>query len=74
MFRFDLYLFFQSMENTLDIMIKEEAVYQEKTNEKQAHILQLNKEIDQQKPKLERVMTQVGFINKWQLLFYCFEL
>ncbi|XP_074819614.1 coiled-coil domain-containing protein 39 isoform X2 [Natator depressus] len=48
----------QSMENTLDIMIKEEAVYREKTNEKQAHILQLNKEIDQQKPKLERVMTQ----------------
>ncbi|XP_043348387.1 coiled-coil domain-containing protein 39 isoform X2 [Dermochelys coriacea] len=48
----------QSMENTLDIMIKEAAIYQEKTNEKQAHILQLNKEIDQQKPKLERVMTQ----------------
>nr|XP_048720815.1 coiled-coil domain-containing protein 39 isoform X2 [Caretta caretta] len=54
----------QSMENTLDIMIKEEAVYQEKTNEKQAHILQLNKEIDQQKPKLERVMAQCSRLSK----------
>ncbi|XP_048720815.2 coiled-coil domain-containing protein 39 isoform X2 [Caretta caretta] len=54
----------QSMENTLDIMIREEAVYQEKTNEKQAHILQLNKEIDQQKPKLERVMAQCSRLSK----------
>ncbi|XP_073215397.1 coiled-coil domain-containing protein 39 isoform X2 [Lepidochelys kempii] len=54
----------QSMENTLDIMMKEEAVYQEKTNEKQAHILQLNKEIDQQKPKLERVMAQCSRLSK----------
>uniref|UniRef100_A0A8C3XKE0 Coiled-coil domain-containing protein 39 n=1 Tax=Chelydra serpentina TaxID=8475 RepID=A0A8C3XKE0_CHESE len=54
----------QSMENTLDIMIKEEAIYQEKTKEKQALILQLNKEIDQQKPKLERVMTQCSRLSK----------
>uniref|UniRef100_A0A8C3EZA0 Coiled-coil domain-containing protein 39 n=1 Tax=Chrysemys picta bellii TaxID=8478 RepID=A0A8C3EZA0_CHRPI len=54
----------QSMENTLDIMIKEEAVYQEKTNQKQAQVLQLNKEIDQQKPKLERVMTQCSRLSK----------
>ncbi|XP_024059772.1 coiled-coil domain-containing protein 39 [Terrapene carolina triunguis] len=54
----------QSMENTLDIMIKEEAVYQEKTNQKQAQVLQLNKEIDQQKPKLERVMTQCSRLSR----------
>uniref|UniRef100_A0A452J7S3 Coiled-coil domain-containing protein 39 n=1 Tax=Gopherus agassizii TaxID=38772 RepID=A0A452J7S3_9SAUR len=54
----------QSMENTLEIMIKEEAVYQEKTNQKQAQVLQLNKEIDQQKPKLERVMTQCFRLSK----------
>ncbi|XP_074860786.1 coiled-coil domain-containing protein 39 [Carettochelys insculpta] len=54
----------QSMENTLDIMIKEEAVYQERTKEKHGHILQLNNEIDQQKPKLERVMTQCSRLSK----------
>ncbi|XP_039344355.1 coiled-coil domain-containing protein 39 [Mauremys reevesii] len=54
----------QSMENTLEIMIREEAVYQEKTNQKQAQVLQLNKEIDQQKPKLERVMTQCFRLSK----------
>uniref|UniRef100_A0A8C8RD37 Coiled-coil domain-containing protein 39 n=1 Tax=Pelusios castaneus TaxID=367368 RepID=A0A8C8RD37_9SAUR len=54
----------QTMEHTLDIMIKEETAYQEKTNEKQARILQLNKEIDQQKPKLERIVAQCSRLSK----------
>lgn len=49
----------QSMEKNLDILLKQEALLQEQKKEKQAVILQLNKDIEEQKPKLERVLKQV---------------
>lgn len=49
----------QSMEKNLDILLKQEALLQEQKKEKQAVILQLNKDIEEQKPKLERVIKQV---------------
>ncbi|XP_066474956.1 coiled-coil domain-containing protein 39 [Tiliqua scincoides] len=54
----------QSMENTLDILLKKETAYLENSKEKQARILQLTKEIDDQKPKLERVIKQVSRLIK----------
>lgn len=54
----------QSMEKNFDTVLKQEAFFQEQKKEKQALILQLNKDIEEQKPKLERVMKQVCiFIN-----------
>uniref|UniRef100_A0A8B9TNX5 Coiled-coil domain-containing protein 39 n=1 Tax=Anas platyrhynchos TaxID=8839 RepID=A0A8B9TNX5_ANAPL len=49
----------QGMEKNLDILLKQEALLQEQKKEKQAVILQLNKDIEEQKPKLERVIKQV---------------
>lgn len=54
----------QTMEKNFDTVLKQEAFFQEQKKEKQALILQLNKDIEEQKPKLERVMKQVCiFIN-----------
>lgn len=54
----------QSMEKNFDTVLKQEALFQEQKKEKQALILQLNKDIEEQKPKLERVIKQVCiFIN-----------
>ncbi|KAJ6660926.1 hypothetical protein lerEdw1_016946 [Lerista edwardsae] len=50
----------QTMETTLDILMKKESAFIENSKEKQARILQLTKEIDDQKPKLERVTKQVA--------------
>lgn len=49
----------QSMEKNLDILLKQEALFQEQKKEKQTVILQLNKDVEEQKPKLERVIKQV---------------
>lgn len=49
----------QSMEKNLDSLLKQEAIFQEQNKEKQTVILQLNKDIEEQKPKLERVIKQV---------------
>ncbi|NWJ04365.1 CCD39 protein, partial [Crypturellus undulatus] len=54
----------QSMEKSLDVILKQEAVYQEQKREKQAIILQLSKEIEEQKPKLERVIKQCSRLSK----------
>jgi len=54
----------QNMEKNLDTVLKQKALLQEQNKEKQALTLQLNKNIDEQKPKLERVIKQVCmFIN-----------
>ncbi|XP_009960534.1 PREDICTED: coiled-coil domain-containing protein 39, partial [Leptosomus discolor] len=47
-----------SMEKNFDSVLKQEALFQEQKKEKQALILQLNKDIEEQKPKLERVIKQ----------------
>ena len=52
-------MYLQSMEKSLDSLLKQEAIFQEQNKEKQAVILQLNKDIVEQKPKLERVIKQV---------------
>jgi len=52
-------MYLQSMEKSLDSLLKQEAIFQEQNKEKQAVILQLNKDIEEQKPKLERVIKQV---------------
>jgi len=52
-------MYLQSMEKSLDSLLKQEAIFQEQNKEKQAVILQLNKDIEEQKPKLERVLKQV---------------
>ncbi|XP_010216121.1 PREDICTED: coiled-coil domain-containing protein 39 [Tinamus guttatus] len=54
----------QSMEKGLDMILKQEALYQEQKNKKEAIILQLNKEIEEQKPKLERVIKQCSRLSK----------
>ncbi|NWI20846.1 CCD39 protein, partial [Crypturellus soui] len=54
----------QGMEKSLDGILKQEAVYQEQKREKQAIILQLSKEIEDQKPKLERVIKQCSRLSK----------
>ncbi|XP_073485009.1 coiled-coil domain-containing protein 39 [Aquarana catesbeiana] len=54
----------QIMKNTFDSMMKEESSYQEKVNEMLPSITQLNKETDDQKIKLERVMKQCSKLVK----------
>lgn len=54
----------QSMEKNLDSLLKQEAIFQEQNKEKQTVILQLNKDIEEQKPKLERVIKQVCMLVK----------
>lgn len=54
----------QSMEKDFDTLLKQEAFFQEQKKEKQALVLQLNKDIEEQKPKLERVIKQVCIFIK----------
>ncbi|KAM5164293.1 coiled-coil domain-containing protein 39 [Mantella aurantiaca] len=54
----------QIMKNTFDSMMKEESSYQEKVNEMLPSITQLNKETEDQKIKLERVMKQCSKMVK----------
>uniref|UniRef100_A0A8D0KZ11 Coiled-coil domain-containing protein 39 n=1 Tax=Strix occidentalis caurina TaxID=311401 RepID=A0A8D0KZ11_STROC len=54
----------QSMEKKFDTVLKQEALFQEQKKEKQALILQLNKDIEDQKPKLERVIKQCSRLSR----------
>nr|XP_033814753.1 coiled-coil domain-containing protein 39 isoform X2 [Geotrypetes seraphini] len=54
----------QSMKNTLETMLKEETAYHGKTDDKLTHILQLNKETDEQTQKFERVAKQCAKLVK----------
>ncbi|PKU29769.1 hypothetical protein llap_19928 [Limosa lapponica baueri] len=54
----------QSMEKNFDTVLKQEALFQEQNKEKQALILQLNKDIEEQKPKLERVIKQCSRLSR----------
>lgn len=51
--------FWQSMENTLAVIEHVTNNVKEKMSEKQAYALQLSRETEEQKPKLERVTKQV---------------
>ncbi|NWS94814.1 CCD39 protein, partial [Mionectes macconnelli] len=54
----------QSMEQYLDVAEKQKALFQEQKEEKQDLILQLNKDIEEQKPKLERVIKQCSRLSR----------
>ncbi|NXQ92155.1 CCD39 protein, partial [Nyctibius grandis] len=54
----------QSMEKNFDTVLKQEAFFQEQKEEKQALVLQLNKDIEEQKPKLERVLKQCSRLSR----------
>ncbi|XP_053513771.1 coiled-coil domain-containing protein 39 isoform X2 [Artibeus jamaicensis] len=54
----------QTMENTSEVVGQLTNNVKEKLLEKQAHSLQLNKEIEDQKPKLERVTKQCAKLTK----------
>ncbi|NXP24146.1 CCD39 protein, partial [Scytalopus superciliaris] len=54
----------QSMEQHLDVVEKQKALFQEQKEEKQDLILQLNKDIEEQKPKLERVIKQCSRLSR----------
>uniref|UniRef100_A0A8C6CPZ5 Coiled-coil domain-containing protein 39 n=1 Tax=Moschus moschiferus TaxID=68415 RepID=A0A8C6CPZ5_MOSMO len=54
----------QSMENTLTVIEHLTNNVKEKVTEKQAYVLQLNKETEEQKPKLERVTKQCAKLIK----------
>lgn len=47
------------METNFDAVLKQEAFFLEQKKEKAALVLQLKKDIEEQKPKLERVIKQV---------------
>ena len=57
--KFVIIYFLQSMENTLTVIEHLTNNFKEKVTEKQAYVLQLNRETEEQKPKLERVTKQV---------------
>ncbi|NXA08637.1 CCD39 protein, partial [Sapayoa aenigma] len=54
----------QRMEQHLDLVQKQKALFQEQKQEKQDLILQLNKDIEKQKTKLERVMKQCSRLSR----------
>ncbi|MXQ84879.1 hypothetical protein E5288_WYG021541 [Bos mutus] len=54
----------QSMENTLTVIEHLTNNVKEKVTEKQAYVLQLNRETEEQKPKLERVTKQCAKLTK----------
>ncbi|NXK37692.1 CCD39 protein, partial [Piprites chloris] len=54
----------QSMEQHLDVAEKQKALFQEQEEEKQDLILQLNKDIEKQKLKLERVIKQCSRLSR----------
>ena len=51
----------QTMSNTLDNLSRDEMAYEEMIEEKQNKILQMNKELEDQRSKLERVSKQVKY-------------
>ncbi|NWV01795.1 CCD39 protein, partial [Upupa epops] len=54
----------QSMEKKMDEVLKEEAIFREQMDKKKVLILQLNKDIEEQKPKLERVTKQCSRLSR----------
>ncbi|NWQ74557.1 CCD39 protein, partial [Columbina picui] len=54
----------QSIEKNVDTLLKQEAFFQEQKKEKQALVLQLNKDIEEQKPKMERVIKQCSRLSR----------
>ncbi|XP_069720801.1 coiled-coil domain-containing protein 39 isoform X2 [Phaenicophaeus curvirostris] len=54
----------QSMENNFDTVLKQEALFQDQKKEKQALNVQLNKDIEEQKPKLQRVISQCSRLSR----------
>ncbi|NWV13690.1 CCD39 protein, partial [Ptilonorhynchus violaceus] len=54
----------QSMEQLFDVIQKQQALFQEQKKEKQALVFQLNKDIEEQKPKLERVIKQCSRLSR----------
>nr|XP_045017392.1 coiled-coil domain-containing protein 39 isoform X2 [Jaculus jaculus] len=54
----------QSMENTLEVIKHLSTNAKEKLSEKQAYLIQLRKETEEQKPKLERVTKQCAKLTK----------
>uniref|UniRef100_A0A803WA91 Coiled-coil domain-containing protein 39 n=1 Tax=Ficedula albicollis TaxID=59894 RepID=A0A803WA91_FICAL len=54
----------QSMQQHFDVIQQQQALFKEEKKEKQAVILQLKKEIEEQKPKLERVIKQCSKLSR----------
>ncbi|XP_061308434.1 coiled-coil domain-containing protein 39 isoform X2 [Pezoporus flaviventris] len=54
----------QTMEKSFDMVLKQEALFQEQKKEKQALVLQLNKDIEEQRPKLGRVIKQCSRLSR----------
>ncbi|XP_037262089.1 coiled-coil domain-containing protein 39 [Falco rusticolus] len=54
----------ESMEKDFDVLLKKGALFQEQKKEKAALILQLNKDTEEQKPKLERVIKQCSRLSR----------
>ncbi|KAM7043807.1 coiled-coil domain-containing protein 39 isoform 1-T1 [Acridotheres tristis] len=54
----------QSMQQHFDVIQKQQALFKEQKKEKQALILQLKKDIEEQKPKLERVIKQCSKLSR----------
>ncbi|XP_057256421.1 coiled-coil domain-containing protein 39 isoform X4 [Pezoporus wallicus] len=58
------YYVIKTMEKSFDMVLKQEALFQEQKKEKQALVLQLNKDIEEQRPKLERVIKQCSRLSR----------
>ncbi|XP_034294810.1 coiled-coil domain-containing protein 39 isoform X1 [Pantherophis guttatus] len=54
----------QTMQNNLDTLVKKEVLLQEKMKDKHAIFLKLIREIDDQKPRIERVSKQVSRLTR----------
>ncbi|XP_063163936.1 coiled-coil domain-containing protein 39 [Candoia aspera] len=54
----------QTMQNNFDTLLKDESLLHDKIKDKQASILKLTREIDDQKPRLERVSKQVTRLRR----------
>ncbi|KFO94570.1 Coiled-coil domain-containing protein 39, partial [Buceros rhinoceros silvestris] len=54
----------QSMEKNFDAILKQEAFFLEQKKEKEALVLQLKKDSEEQKPKLERVIKQCSRLSR----------
>ncbi|NXH47369.1 CCD39 protein, partial [Dicaeum eximium] len=54
----------QSMQQHLDVIQKQQALFKEHKKQKEAFVLQLKKEIEEQKPKLQRVIRQCSKLSR----------
>ncbi|ETE64747.1 Coiled-coil domain-containing protein 39, partial [Ophiophagus hannah] len=54
----------QTMQNNFDTLVKKEVLLQEKKEDKHANVLKLIREIDDQKPRIERVSKQVSRLTR----------